>query len=269
MYNSQLPIIDLYDSIHEYQGEDIYTDLLEEWLGRNIEECDWVNEFRARTSGDWATATNEDLCRLYAFYRVTSLLLLRFQSGRADGTDYPGPAIEIEGFQLFHEQLGFQVFRVASYHPFYHEVLSVDQASSDDAPICIVECVRPCVMLGDMAYCRSGCAVSGGSSRIIKEIAESSQLYWACRRKDRPYNDQSQGWGHNSQWRTAQRRDYRSKNEYHYNIDGDQSLNDPSCSVDDISLNAMIELVRNRCMVKTKVNDLDLYPYCYTYIENA
>ena len=30
----------------------------------------------------------------------------------------------------------------------------------------------------------------------------------------------------------------------------------------------MIELVRNRCMVRTPVDDSDLFPYVFSYVKN-
>jgi len=269
MFVSQWPFVELDRSLHEYRGDDAYTDLLEGWLENNSDEVRWIADYQHRTQDDWFTATGEDLCRLYALFRVTSTLMLRFQSGRADGTDYQGPAISIEGFQLFHEQLGFCVPNIAAYHPFFHEILAVTPTSDEDSPIQVTEIAWPCLMLGDMLFCRAGCAVTGGKSSVVKDIAESSKLYWTFRRKDRPCDDRSHGWGTNSQWRTAHRRDYRTARRYHFNVDGRHSLNDLDCVVDDVPMDTMIELVRNRCLVRTCADDSDLYPYEYTYAEDA
>ena len=269
MYNSQWPFVELYRSLHEYRGDDAYADLLECWPENNPDQCRWIGDFHNRTNEDWSAATNEDLGRLYALFRVTSTLLLRFQRGRVDDTDYQGPAITIDGFQLFHKQLGFVVANPTEYHPFFHEILSVSPTPQEDAAIQITKCSWPCVMLGNMVFCRGGCTVAGGSLHVEKHIAESSKLYWTYRRKDRPYNDRSHGWGQNSQWRTAHRRDYYKEGEYHFNVDGRNSLNDPDCLVDDLPVDTMIELVRNRCLIRTRVDDSDLFPYDYRYTEDA
>ncbi len=269
MFSSQWPFVELHRSLHEHRGADAYTDLLERWPENNADEVRWIADFQQRTNDDWTVATDEDLCRLYALFRVTSTLLLRFQSGRADGTDYDGLAITLEGFQLFHEHLGFRVPHVRKYHPFFHEILSVTQTPDDDSAVQLAKCVWPCLMLGEMVFCRAGCAVVGGSTQVAKDIAETSTLYWTYRRKDRPYNDLSHGWGHNSQWRTAHRRDYRDAGGYHFNVDGRHSLNDPDCVVDDLAVDTMIELVRNRCLIRTRVDDSDLFPYDYSYTEDA
>jgi hypothetical protein len=111
MYGSQRPWVELSLALHAYDGADTYTDVLERWLEQNVGERRWLAGFSRRTEGCRDAATEEDLCRLYAAFRVASTLLLRFQVGRADGTDYPGPAISVEGFQLFHEALGFKYRR--------------------------------------------------------------------------------------------------------------------------------------------------------------
>ncbi|MEM7390720.1 MAG: hypothetical protein AAF492_00110 [Verrucomicrobiota bacterium] len=269
MYDTQLPLVDLYRALAEYTGVDAYSDVLESWSDNNPAELNWIANFEHRTKDDWSAATDEDECRLYTLFRVTSLLLLCFQTGRADGIDDQGPALPLEGIQIFLEQLGFHVPDVRDYHPFYHEILSVAQAERHDEPVEITRVHWPCFMLGDMIFCRSGVSVSGGRSHVIKEIAESSMLYWTFRRKDRPYNDPSHGWGHNSQWRTAHRRDYRTKDAYHFNVGGCASLNDPKVTVDDVPHSSMIELVRNRCLITTPIDDSDLYPYPYFYTEDV
>jgi hypothetical protein len=264
MFWSQGPWVDLYEEVHRYEGTDIYTDFLEPWTVRHAEECRWVADFTHRTHACWDSASNEDLCILYAIFRVTSTLLLRFQTGRADGTDYLGPPICVEGYQLFHEALGFHVPNPQEFHAFYHEICGVEQMSPE-SPIRVLKQAWPALMLGDMMFCRAGVTVSGGSDLIVKGIAERSKLYWTFRRKDRPYADQSHEWGSNSQWRTALRRDYQAPTEFHYNVDAEESLNAEAREGD--SVEVMIELVRNRCLIKSSDDDSDLYPYCYKYVE--
>lgn len=269
MYKTQLPFYELFCALNEYTGNDAYADILETWPDNNADELNWIADFQRRTSNDWFAATDEDECRLYTLFRVISLLLLSFQTDRRTYTNYKSLTLPLEGIQLFLEQLGFHVPDTREYHPFYHEILFVDQAERSEQPVAITQVHWPCFMLGDMIFCRSGVSVSAGKSHVVKEVAESSTLYWMYCRKDRPCNDQSHGWGHNSQWRTAQRRDYRTKDRYHYNIRGRESLNNPTVTVDNMPRSSMIELVRNRCMLTTQIDGSDLYPYLYSYTENA
>jgi len=257
----------LYAALHERGAADAYTGVLKPWVGQHPDERGWLSDFSQRTELSWDEATDEDLCRLYAAFRVTSTLLLRFQQGRADGTHYPGPDVSGEGYQLFHEALGLHVPTVRAFHPFYHEIVGVTQAGAAAAPIEVVERRWPALMLGGLMYCRAGCVVAGGSDHVVKDVAERSTLYWTFRRKDRPCNDQSHGWGSNSQWRTQLRRDYRTSSGFHYNVDAKEDLSLAGDTVGGLSLEAMRELVRNRCMIRTAIDDSDLYPYPYSDTE--
>lgn len=263
MYDSQKPWRDLYAALTEYEGGDAYADILAAWTGRHAED-DWLVDFARRGVGP---ADDEDLCRLYAASRVTTLLLLRFQAGRADGTDYRGPPLSADGFRRFHESLGFRVSDRAGYHPFFHEIVSVQPAAVADTPVQLVGQLWPTLMLGELMYCRGGCAVTGGSGRVVKEIAEGSRLFWAHRRMNRPCEDLSHGWGSNSQWRTAFRRDYRTADAFRYNVDGRISLNELTGVVRGVPVATMVEVVRNRCLVRTAADDKDFFPYFYSYSE--
>jgi hypothetical protein len=270
MYWSQQVWRTLFDTLSAHNGADAFDDLLEPWLrlAEGRQEIAWLSDFQSRTSTSWHSANDEDLCRLYAIFRVASLLLLRFQTGRADGTDHPGPAISVEEYRAFFEGLGFHVPDVDGFHPFYHEIIHVRQSASPAAPVKVEDCAWPALMLGSMMFCRAGATVTAGVQHVDQAVAESSTLYWTYRRKDRRCQDQSQGWGSNSQWRTRLRRDYRTDHGYHFNVDAAEPLNDRVGDVDGIPCPAMIEIVRHRCLVTTKIDDSDLYPYRYSFEEN-
>jgi len=270
MYASQFPWYELFQGLHEYEGHDAFADVLAPWASRNEAVTKWIPSFRDRTNDDWNAATDEDLCLLYAIFRVTSVLLLGFQNGRADGTDWLGPKISTSGFQRFHELIGFQTCDQLAYHPFFHEIVDVKQTSNEGDQIQLVDLHWPAIKLGGLMFCRAGVSVTAGKQFVDKSVVESSQLYWTYRRKDRPCNDQSHGWGHNSQWRTRLRRDYAVNGSYNYNVDGDQSLNQISSDlVDEIPIAAMIELVRNRSLITHQLNDCDLYPYVYSIVDGG
>jgi len=52
-------------------------------------------------------------------------------------------------------------------------------------------------------------------------------------------------------------------------VDGQESLNTATGNVDGIDVATMIELVCNRCLIRTAIDDSDLYPYRYTYAETV
>ena len=271
MYHVQQPVVDLCRAIQSHKGDDVFTDVLEPWLNDHPEEAAWPAEFAARTEDDWTVADDVDLCRLYSLYRATTLLTLPFQDGREKGCDWPGPAVSSEGFLLFHEAIGIRPPEsTPDFHPFFHEIVAVRQATDDAAPPRVVEERWPALMLGDLLFARAGCVVEAGRDHLVKEIAETSTLYWTYRRKGRPCDDQSHGWGGNSQWRTAHRRDYLRGGRYHFNVDGDQPLDSLAEGADDTPPAQRLEVLRHRCRVRLeKVSRWDLYPYKYTHAEAA
>ncbi len=255
----------------------------------------WLNPGRAlleplRTYGEWdahaqtyrlgRNQVNEeildDLWTLYAFLRVSDILLLPYQNGTHDGSFWTGPAISPDERVAFFTALGLERIDTPDFHPFYHEIVVVDQATDVASPISIVDELWPGFMLGHLLICRAGVHVRGGADFILKDIAESSTLYWASWRKNRPYRDLSQGWGHNSQWRTEFRRDYTDGRNFVYNTDGtrDARLPDlrrnadgtrdahlPDPRREDLSPDERVELLINRCFVRTPEPDDDLFPY--------
>jgi hypothetical protein len=266
MYYSQRPWADLYHALLDLSDADgdAYTALLQPWLAQQTDEARWPLEFARRTQQDWTAASGEDLCRLYAMFRVTSLLLLRFQQRRADAEDYVGPSVTAAGFLAFHEALGLRVPQTPAYHPFFHEIIGVETEPDPAAPVRVLGERWPALMLGDLLYLRAGCVVAAGAQHVVKTIAEHSTLYWTFWRRDRPCRDLSHGWGGNSQWRTDLRRDYRTPLAYHYNVDAREPLPAPGSTVDAA---LMRELLRHRGLIRTAADDSDLFPYRYTYTE--
>lgn len=266
MYHSQLPWVELYRALQDLSDTDgdAYAALLQPWLAQHADEVRWPLEFTQRTWRDWSAASAEDLCRLYAMFRVTSLLLLRFQRSGADAEDYAGPPVTAEGFLAFHAALGLRVPRMPAYHPFFHEIVAVETASDAAANISVIETHWPALMLGDLLYLRAGCVVSAGAQHVVKSVAEHSTLYWTFRRRDRPCRDLSHGWGSNSQWSTALRRDYLTPTACHYNVDGGSALPSPGTTADAA---LMHELLRHRGLIRTAADDSDLFPYDYTCVE--
>jgi hypothetical protein len=206
----------------------------------------------------------EDLWRLYALSRVNQILLLRFQRAKADTSDRPGLSVSQDEYVAFAEALGFAVAQTPAFSPFYHEIVEVEYADDRRQPVSLRGSYWPCLMLGDMLFSRAGVRVCGGNEVLRKEVAESSTLYWAYRRKNRPHQDLSQGWGSNSQWRTAFRRDYRVGQELYYNVDGTHDLSVPEPPTEDdneLTREERVELLTNRCFIFTTKPDGDLWPY--------
>jgi hypothetical protein len=104
--------------------------------------------------------------------------------------------------------------------------------------------------------------------------ADSSTLYWTFRRRYRSTADLSQGWGHNSQWRTSFRRDFATPAEFIYNaggIDPLDGLRAPEHFPPEVPLPPRLErqLLVNRCLLEAPPQGADPYPYDWTLREPA
>ena len=267
MYSTQQAWADLYEALQDHDGPDAYAAILEPWQAHNPDECRWLADLSQRTDNRWQAVDDEEVCRLYAIFRVASLMLLRFQSRNIDENAYASPALSVEQYRRFFETLGFHVPATERFHPFFHEIVGVQQSPVAHEPVAIVAQAWPPLMLRNLMFCRAGVVVSGGTDHVVKAIAERSRLYWTFRRNDRPCSDLSHGWGHNSQWRTALRRDYFSTQGFHYNVDGKESLSVDGTTMDGLDAATWIELVRHRGFVRAVADDGDLYPYRWSYTE--
>jgi hypothetical protein len=254
----------LLELIHGKHVRPIYWYVLAPWVESNESEGQWLRSFASRQGSPIPGAAIEDLWRLYALSRVIETLLLRFQHGQADGTEWHGPKISPDDYVRFSESLGLTVETSHIFSPFYHEIVEVEEVSDDDQPVTLLSTFWPCLMLGNMMFSRAGVRVSGGRRFICKDAAESSTIYWAFRRKNRSCHDLSLGWGSNSQWRTSFRRDYRIGKELHYNVDRTNNLGATEPAAEDhdgLTQRERIELLTNRCFVTTEKPHEDLWPY--------
>lgn len=151
-------------------------------------------------------------------------------------------------FREFFRGGGLEVLETAHFHPFFHEIVEVQPDSDPDREPVILASLWPGLALGELLIARQGVRIRAGAHHIDPEIATTSTLFWTYRRKHRPAQDLSHGWGSNSQWRTALRRDYFTATEFHYNVDGENAVEEG-------------EVLRHRCRVLMLADDDDLDPY--------
>ncbi|MDT8350984.1 hypothetical protein [Roseomonas mucosa] len=103
-------------------------------------------------------------------------------------------------------------------------------------------------------------------------LASSTTLYFAKRRRHRRTEDLSLGWGSNSQWRTAFRRDYAEGGRLFYNVDAREMIGSSAGASgppvdEDLTDVEQVELVTHRCFVRTAKPDDDRWPYSQGYVE--
>lgn len=252
----------LYERVMAYEGDGCFAEVLSPWLDENTAEVAWLAEVAGKEQGAWKPS-GEELCRLYAFARVNELLLLAFQSPPPE--KWPGPRLLLEQYRAFLVGLGMAMVVEARFDPLFHEIVAVESDGDVRAPIELVRESWPCAMLGDLVFSRAGTIVRAGACEVVPAIASSSTLYWAHWRHHRPAEDLSVGWGSNSRWRTAFRRDYVTPSTACFNADGKWDVREPvpdgNSGREELSVEQRIELLTHRCFVRTELPHEDRWPY--------
>jgi len=256
------PFRALYHLLKEYQSRPehahVYEDVLLPWQPQALEAMSVLRVYGDIEARRWGPDQPDPCnggdhhyysCRehLYALSRISDLLLLpqqnvwdflnpplwswtpesveRHSSWMRDvGIPQWTPSISLEERNTWLRSLGFEEFQQPAFHPFYHEIVEVEQSPDPDEPITLLGIVWPGFILGQMMFCRAGARIRGGAHFVRKDLAEHSHLYWAFVRRNRTAVDASHGWGHNSQWSTDFRRDYVDQDAYYYNVDGDNEI---------------------------------------------
>lgn len=288
---------ELYHALYGYEGEHPYQDILLPWMGKAMQNMAVLQKYGNLEAMKWREKDIEvDLWNLYALSRISDLLLLAFQEShgeydydveimkRVTGLPLRRPKIQLDEYHMFWIELGMESIQVRDYDPFFHEIVEVEQAEDPDEPITLVSSFWPGFMLDHLLFSRAGVKVRGGSNFVKKDIAEHSTLYFTFVRRNRPVDDLSHGWGHNSQWRTSFRRDYQDQgtSTFHYNV-GEQHMGeqydltqaDRVMSEWEQGLQVQlerperIELLVNRCFIRTEKPYEDRYPFHDTYRESC
>lgn len=273
--------ISIYEGLKS-EGLSIYENTLLPWQSQALEAMSVLKSYGSVEAIYW-TKDHPDPCsggdpqryytcleHLYALSRVSDLLLLAFEPVRNPWSNYGEPEevwlppIRLDERNEWLRSLGMQRADQPTFHPFYHEIVEVEQAPDSDEPISLVETLWPGFLLGHMLFCRAGVRVRGGEHVIRKDIAENSRMYWTYARHNRKAIDASHGWGHNSQWGTDFRRDYVTKEAYYYNVDGEDDIYEdekfaetdpynlgPEYHNPDLTPPQRIELLTNRCFIIT------------------
>ena len=258
----------LYENLLNYQGERPYRDVLLPEIDEARRTLDMLNSCGEIQARHLPTENIiEHLWELYALSRVSDVLLLPFQEGDCDGSSWPGPKLTAEERESYFISLGMRPIEKKTFHPFFHEIVKVEQSTDPAEPISLDAVLWSGFMLGSLLFCRAGVSVRGGQDVIQKETAERSTLYFTFWRKNRPVDDLSHGWGSNSQWRTKFRRDYMDECNFYYNVDAGIDTNRhpvedfPDSSGRELSCDEKVELLVNRCFIVSQSQHAGLWPY--------
>ena len=170
----------------------------------------------------------------------------------------------------FFSALGFAPFEQrAAFSPLTCEIGAI---SNDDIPaeagIRFLSTHWSGLMFGDMVFARcTKTVICHESLGLVAGIADESTLHFTNQRRNRPANDLSHGWGHNSRWRTDFHRSYRTAGIDFYNVDAPIDIGIPKARLAkagsppaELSLDQARELLMHRGFVRTP--DIDEgWPY--------
>ncbi|WP_198383594.1 hypothetical protein [Roseomonas sp. KE2513] len=167
--------------------------------------------------------------------------------------------------------LGIEPTARDRFTPFFHEVVGVVEDPTVEEPV-VDEVLWPALRFGHMLFARAGVRVRCQPGMLDSHLATSTTLYFARRRRHRRTEDLSLGWGSNSQWRTAFRRDYAEGGRLFYNVDAHDVLGSRAGTSgppvdEDLTDAERVELVTHRCLVRTTKPDGDRWPYRERYVE--
>jgi hypothetical protein len=272
MHADQAPYRELSDDIYDYEGTALYEDVIKPWVRANEGERGWLEEMSRRRGEPVPALTIEESWRLYALSRIANLLQVGLEPPLAPGAKNHGPTPEPvtrEEYAAFMEALGMQRIEWPAFHPFFHEVVTVEQEPEAAAATRITHEYWPGYMLGPLLITRAGCAVAAGPDVMRKDIAEHSTLYWMRTRRGRQTNDPSDGWGSNSNWRTDFRLDYLLDGRLCYNTGARGRPKVNGERDEDLTPSEKLELLRFRSFVTCEKRDAGRWPYYDRYEEEA
>lgn len=260
---------DLYEEILDYEGTNLYADVLERWKLIGRAQLERLARYRRRNgTANPYVVVDDELWDFYALSRISDLLLAPFQADAEHPWD--GPAVTVGQYVEFFEALGLAAFRGGRFSPLRHEIVEVE---ADEGPLAVgvLKTFWPGLMFGQMLFSRGGVRVRARPEVLDPEIASRFTLYFAHRRLRRPTQDLSVGWGHNSQWRTRFHRSYEEPDHLHLNVDGKVDLFDMGLyrregrnyldPNEDLSLAERRELLLHRSFVSSRRRNDDLWPY--------
>jgi hypothetical protein len=251
----QLDWRDLFDDLHGYEGDRWAEEVILPWADRHpavIRELADIGRpecRRARLRSSYPRFGPAE--GLYALGRVLDVLIAPFQPVNDDPellnwvTGQPWWAGRLAGrpaLPVLAAAAGWTRISEDAFCPFFHEIVTVEPAEDPEANPELVTEVWPGFMAGSMMLVRAGVVIRAGANVADPQAASQSPMYWAWWRRNRVPTDPSHGWGGNSQWASAFRRDYLADGELHYNVDAYQSEADL-----DLSEETARELVRFRC----------------------
>lgn len=243
---------ELYDALVNYEGIQIYQDVLEPFIPHGIECMKSMKNLALLTQSPPDSVEEEKLWDLFALSVCNDFLLLPLHVTRQE-------------YLQFFTMLGFtKIDPGTTFNPLIHEIVEVANWYQPEEGIELGACYWPGLRFGELIFSR--CAVDvycHPSWGITEGVADRSELYFTNRRLRRKTHDLSHGWGHNSKWSTSFSRNYLVKDYSFLNVDSQYDLAE-SQSADvlyDLTPLQASELLYHRCFVNEILNDDEQFPY--------
>ncbi len=268
----------LFGEIDEFEGENLFEELLRPWLAKS-NYIDFIDDVAENLHQGYTTLNVVHREELYALSRVLDILTLPFQTSCSAFLDdgWQVHRLSLSDYISFVEGLGLEIVKPKQFHPFNCEIFQAEQAEKGQENFQITKTIFPAVYLKNLLIKRAGVFISLDENYDIDYI-NSAKIYWAYARNNRPCEDLSHGWGHNSQWGTEHRIDLQLADGYIYNETGELNLTNVSDEhisdkmkyylvEDGLTISEGIELLRYRQLISRNSNAVEFFPFDFKYKE--
>ncbi len=188
----------LFDRLLDY-GDDYWVDdILSPWVEVHPALIAQLHEIGApenhRVQVEREGKNNSFLWGLYALSRVLDVLISPFQAVNDDPDilawiyDPPGPwwrgrIPSKDAYPRFMAAMGCVRINEEHFHPFFHEIVSVEAAADPDQQPELIDEHWPGYLVGSMLLLRAGVSVRAGASVLDPAVAGRSPLYWSWWRR--------------------------------------------------------------------------------------
>jgi len=111
------PFVSLVLRLLDYDGEDLFSNVLMPWVEARPGAVAWLASLRGRGCNAVPTVQPEDLCRLYALNRVCEMLMLSLETAEPQARTGGHLALSMWQFEDFFSRLGIDAMRPKIFAP--------------------------------------------------------------------------------------------------------------------------------------------------------